>query len=112
MPHWRKCFNNDYIGSWDIPEGGVVITIDDVKVGELEGQKGEKSKAPLVHFSTEKGRSPKPFVCNRTNAKTISMMYGNRTEDWHGKEIELYATTCEAFGDTVECIRVKPGVPK
>jgi hypothetical protein len=47
------------------------------------------------------------MVMNKTNAKLIASHYGDDTDNWTGKEITLYPTTCQAFGETVPCIRVR-----
>jgi hypothetical protein len=52
------------------------------------------------------------MVGNKTNCKTLAAMYGNNTDDWVGKSCTLYVGQCEAFGETVDCIRIRPGVPK
>jgi hypothetical protein len=38
-------------------------------------------------------------------------MYGKDTDNWAGKWITIFPTTTEFGGETVDCIRVKPGVP-
>ena len=111
MPDYRGMFNRDYIGAWDLAEDQT-ITIVEVKAGELQN-KGGKDKKPICYFENTKGvRVEKGFVMNKTNAKTVAAMYGNDTAEWTGKKITLYATTCDVGGETVDCIRVRPGVPK
>jgi hypothetical protein len=44
---------------------------------------------------------------NKTCARVIKKAFGPETDSWVGKRIELYPTTCESFGDVVECIRVR-----
>jgi hypothetical protein len=51
------------------------------------------------------------MVLNKTSAKAIADLYGPKTEEWKGKDIQLFATTCQAFGKTVECIRVNNKAP-
>ena len=107
MADYRKMFDSEYIASWDLDKDQT-LTIKDVVAAEIEGNKGEKSKKPIVYFE----KTAKGMVLNKTNGKTVAAMYGPNTDDWKGKRITLFASTCEAFGDTVDCIRVRPGVPK
>ena len=59
---------------------------------------------PILRFKgTDKG-----LILNKTNARTIGLTYGNEMDNWIDKKITLYATTCEAFGETVPCVRVRP----
>lgn len=107
MPHWKKMMDTRYIGSWDLEDGDKTLTIAKVEGGEVEGPQG-KQKKPLVSFEGAR----KKLVANSTICKTIATMYGsNNTEDWIGKAITLYKTETQAFGETVECVRVRPQRP-
>ena len=109
MPHWRKMFDERFVGSWDFDgKESFTATISGVKVEEMADQNGTKLHKPVVYFEKAK----KGLVLNKTNAKTIAELYGNKTEQWKGKAIVLFATTCEAFGKQVECVRVRNQVPR
>jgi hypothetical protein len=59
---------------------------------------------PILRFEgTDQG-----MILNKTNARTIGLTFGNEMDGWKGKKITLFATTCEAFGKTVPCVRVRP----
>lgn len=105
---YRAMFDRDYIGAWDLGGQDVTVRITKVQAGELIAQGGRKSKKPLCWFEgKEKG-----FVFNKTNAKIVAAMYGNDTAAWIGKRITLYPTTTQMGGETVDCIRVRPSIPK
>ena len=107
----RSFFEKKYIGSWDLPEGrDVVVVIDHVEGGSVQGTSGESKKAPLLYFSNVKNKK-KPLVLNATNAKAVIKMYGKFIEDWSGKPIALYATRTLAFGEEVDCVRIRPQAP-
>jgi hypothetical protein len=103
---YRKMFDSEYIGAWDLPRD-VTVTIASVKAGQLVGEKGRTAKKPILRFE----RTEKAFAANKTNCKTIAAMYGTNTREWIGKRVTLYATTTEFGGKSVECIRVRPQVP-
>lgn len=111
MTDYRKFFDKDLIGSWDLDDSkDVVVTITKVEGGTLTGFGGRKSKKPIVYMrGTEKG-----FAVNATNGKTISAMYGNHVEQWVGKKIALYkSSTRNPNGDgDIDCIRVRPKIPE
>ena len=106
---YRSLYDKDFIGSWDIKDKDVTVTITRVVGGSLTGLGGRKSKKPVIYMKgTEKG-----FAVNATNGKAIAAMYGNHVEDWVGKRITLYkSSTRNPNGDgEVECIRVRPQIP-
>lgn len=107
MPDYRSYFDSDYIGHWDLQGQEVTVTINRVEAGELKNEKGTSHK-PIVFFEGKQ----KGMVLNKTNAKTIAGLYGADTAKWKGKKVILYPTTCQAFGQTQDCIRVRNEKPK
>jgi hypothetical protein len=109
MTDYRKYYDKDFIGAWDLADGDMTITITKCVGGSLTAPGGRKSKKPVVYFEgSEKG-----FALNATNGKTIAALYGNHVEQWAGKRITLYKSmTRSPQGDgDVECIRVRPTAP-
>lgn len=58
---------------------------------------------PIMYFE----KREKGMVLNRTNANTISMVYGTNTDDWVGGEVELFTAMVDFQGRSVEAIRVR-----
>lgn len=109
MAHWKTMMQKDYLYSFDLNGKAVTVTIDKVKGGELTGEGGKKTKKPLCYFRGSK--TGKPLALNSTNCKAIAAMYGNDVEAWVGKRITIFPTTTNFGSETVDCIRVKPGIP-
>jgi hypothetical protein len=107
MPDYRSMFDRDYIGAWDLKGKDVTVVITKVEARKLRNQKSQATK-PIIFFE----KAVKGFACNKTNGKTIAAMYGTDTDQWVGKAITIYATTTSFGSETVECIRVRPGIPK
>jgi hypothetical protein len=110
MTHFQQFYDRDYLGSFDLPEDkDIVVTIEDVKGGELVGTGGRKSKKPIISFVGKE----KKFVCNKPNSKTIAALYGNHVEKWAGKKIALYVgqTRDPSTGGEIACIRIRPQAP-
>lgn len=106
---YRKLYDKDFIGAWDIDGTDKVITIKRVDAGQLTSVGGRKSKKPVIYFEG----SDKGFALNSTNGKTIAAMYGVYVEGWIGKKIALFKSTTrnpDGSGD-VDCIRVRPKAP-
>lgn len=109
MTDYRKLFNKEYLGHWDLPEDrDAVVTIANVESGELHNPGKKADKKPILTFEGKEKR----MVCNATNAKTIAAMYGNHVEQWIGKKVALFRTTTHGPSGQVECVRVRPQPPK
>ena len=106
MTDYRTMFDRDYIGAWDLPHDATV-TIAKVEAKKIRNKSNANTK-PILHFVGKE----KELVCNKTNGKTIAAMYGTDVEKWIGKRITMYATTTTFGPDTVDCIRVRPGIPQ
>lgn len=100
---YRLMFPHDYLSSADLQGKEVKVVFEEVKVEKLRTPDGEEEHKPVARF---KGKDKK-LVLNKTNCRTVAGKYGNDTKDWVGKEVTLHATKCKAFGEIVECIRIK-----
>lgn len=109
MPDFRSLYDSNYIYAFDLKGRDVTATIGEVKAAKVKDTEGKEQKKPVLFFREAKDK--RGLVLCKTNGKTIAAMYGNLTEKWVGKRITLFATTCEAFGKQVECIRIRPLVP-
>ena len=108
----RSFFESKYLGAWDIPDGkkDVVLVIDHCEGSTIKGTSGEEKKAPVLYFRNVSDKR-KGLVLNKTNAKTLIKLYGKYVEDWPGKRIALYAGRTNAFGEEVDCLRIRPNAP-
>ena len=109
--HWKKLNNPDYLGAYALEPGeDMILTIKSAGEETYVGNAGKKETGLLIHFVEKEA---KPMICNATNAKTITKVAGSPyVEDWKGAKIALFATEVNAFGDTVEALRVRPYTPK
>ena len=107
--HWKRLINPDYIGVYALPNGGddMNVTIDYVQLEEITGSGGKKEDCMVAHLISQK-----PLILNVTNSKSIQKLYGPYIEDWAGKDITLYASTTKLAGEIVECLRIRPSVPR
>lgn len=105
----RKLYDKAYIYAYDLEGRDVTVEIVRVTGGTLVGTGGKSNKKPVLYFKgTEKG-----LALNITNARVIAGLYGGfDSEKWIGKRITLYATTTTFGSQTVDCIRIRPTVPK
>lgn len=115
--HSAFLFPREFLGAPDLQGKEVTLTISKLKQEEIPTDRGPETKW-VMHFVEMEARvkaNPKALnrrmVLNRTAAKTITKLYGPETNDWVGKRITLYATQCKAFGEVVDCIRIRKHVP-
>ncbi len=113
--HVDLMFPSKFVKSGELPPGeDVTLTIHRVSMQDLPRTDGTQSRLPVVEFA-EMQRRPeslqKRLVLNKTNARVIAALYGPVANEWIGKRITLYATTCQAFGKTTDCIRIRETVP-
>lgn len=108
--HWKKFHHPDYIGAYAFQPGEEkVLTIKSVSEEDVIGSNGRKEPCMVVKFAE---KEEKPLICNVTNAKTIEKVAGSGyIEDWVGVKIQLYVTEVQAFGDTVDAVRIRPKAP-
>ena len=106
MTHWRAMQDNTnkYAAAFDLQGKDVTLAIKEVKSEQVDSQNGDKKRKVIIYFDGAR----KPMLSNTTNCKTIASLYGTDVEKWKGKAITLYPTTTSAFGEIVECIRVRP----
>jgi hypothetical protein len=109
MPDFRSMYDSNYLYAFDLKGRDVTVTIRDVRAVKVKNSEKEEKK-PIVYFKESK--DARGLVLCKTNGKTIAAMYGNDTDGWVGKRVTLFAAMVDAFGKTVEAIRIRPLIPK
>lgn len=108
MPDYRSYFDRNYVSAFELNGKDVTVTIARVEAGKMPCKGTSKTeKKPVLYFNG----SDRGLALNKTNAKTVATLYGNKTEAWTGKRVTLFPTTTAFGGETVECIRIRPRVP-
>lgn len=82
-------YPSKYMKQDDLPNPAIGV-ISHVAVEEM--QDGEPK--PVVHYSN----GLKPMVLNKGNGEMICVLYGDDTDGWAGKSIEIYADPTIMFG--------------
>ncbi|MEW6744775.1 MAG: hypothetical protein AB1486_18635 [Planctomycetota bacterium] len=60
-----------------------------VKVLKLTKEEVQDETVPVLHMTAE-NQKLKPLILNRTNSGTMIELFGKETDNWIGKEIELF----------------------
>lgn len=123
--NWELAFPSEYLGSQHLHNRDVIVTISAINRPELEmfntktnrSEKKRKVVINLAELDAARERdpeSPRAWLCNKTNARTIAGLYGRNMDEWIGKRITLYPMKFRVDKDTGEitwAVRVRPVVP-
>ena len=100
----NQAYPSKYITEADLQGRPRVLTMAHVTVETMDQATGETK--PILFFQGAK----KGMVLNVTNKNAIVLLYGAETDNWVGKQIELYPSQTDFRGDVVPCIRCRaPG---
>ncbi len=107
MLHDKLLHPSDYLAAVEFLGRDVTLTMIAIAHEDLVMKGGVKDNKPVFRFSETK----KKFVCNKTNADSIAIMYGHKAEEWIGKRITFYPTQTAVGREMQLCIRVRETVP-
>ena len=102
MPDINTMFPSKYLKAADLRGKSVTVTIDRVVQEQVVEEEPDKW---IVYFSENRDRG---MVLNKTNALMISSTYGDNSDLWIGKAVELYTEQVSFQGKIVPGLRVKP----
>lgn len=99
-----SAFPSKYLKASDIPDDRpVTVTLDYVKIENVAGNDNPDDEKPVLYFQ---GKT-KGMVLNKTNSGIISDAFGDETDDWSGKTVQLTCSEVLFQGKMVPCLRVK-----
>jgi hypothetical protein len=100
MPKISEAFPSKYLTGASLNGRVVTATVNAV----IEEDVGQPPTAKLVCYfrGIERG-----LVLNKTNAGTLAGLFGDDTDSWRGKLIDLYETETSYQGRQVAAIRVR-----
>ena len=98
-----EAFPSKYLKAEDLKGQRIPVTISRVEMGDI-GDGDSREQKPIVYFQNKE----KGLVLNKTNAGNISYMYGDESDAWIGKQVELFTTIVPFQGRQVPAIRIAP----
>ena len=99
--------SSSYLRAYHLQGRDVSVEIETAQTETVKSTDGSEKKMLVIYFA---GKSL-GLGLNNTNISTIVGLHGKMVKTWKGKRITLYPTTCQSFGKTVECIRVRDVAP-
>lgn len=99
----NEIYPSKYLKADDLQGRDVRVTMQNVELEKI----GEDMK-PVLYF---KGKD-KGVVLNKTNAGTISIAYGDDTEDWFDQPLILFSVMVDFQGKVAPAIRCRAPTAK
>jgi hypothetical protein len=112
MPRVSEIYAGQYLNASELLPLGKrhPALIHDVRE-ELVGQ--DRTARIVISLTSRAGRAwPRDLVCNKGNATILANAYGDNTDEWIGKGVELFAETVQYQGKPVPGIRLMPVAQK
>jgi len=98
-----EVFPGKYLKASDLKGKPRTVEIDHAPYETLKNTKGEEQQKIVLYFVGAK----KALPLNMTNFDAVADIWGDDTEFWPGQKIELYPTTTQMGGKTVDCVRIR-----
>jgi hypothetical protein len=96
-------FPSQYIGKDDV-QTPIILHVGSVELRNV-GTESEQEEKPVIAWQEP---DAKPLIVNSTNWAMIESLYGEESDDWRGKPIELYFDPFVTFrGKRVGGVRVR-----
>lgn len=98
-------FPSKYIKAADLQDRNIEVIMDHIMMEEIKDPKDpdDAKVLPVLYFQGV----PKGMVLNKTNSKVIAAGYGKETDRWRDMPIVLFSAMVDAWGETVDAIRVR-----
>ena len=94
---WDELYPGRFLKAGDFKGKQVTLTMSEVKIEELVGDKGPQIKGVISFEKTEK-----QWALNKTNGLCLKAMFGRKVQEWVGKRVTLFPSNWN--GEM--CIRV------
>ena len=93
-----SAFPSTYIKAADLQGRAVRLTISDCRMEHFD----DESKPMLTFAGTERG-----LILNKTNSGVLTNAFGDETDDWRGRAVELYPDRVMFAGRLVDAVRIR-----
>lgn len=79
------------------------LVIQEFREEYIERPDGNMVKKQVLIFDEPSTR----LILNKTNARALAEMFGPETDDWRGKQVELYAEEKMVFGKMRQIVKIR-----
>src|SRR5262249_25400014 len=100
----NEVFPSKYLKAADLKRKSHIVTIERASYEPFKGLDGKETLKMVLYFRGAETSLP----LNVTNLDAVCDATGcSNTDDWPGKQIELYPTRTTMGGKAVDCIRIR-----
>lgn len=108
MAKISEVFAGSYVTASDLGPTHKTAIIHSVTVDTIGRDRALK---PILELVNSQGQAwPSALVLNKTNALRLAVAFGDDTDQWPGKAIELWAEPVDFNGASVPGIHVEPAL--
>jgi hypothetical protein len=98
----NNLFPSKYLKASDATPS-ITLTVKGVTWEKMKDKDGNEEEKPVIYFNEQ----TKGMVLNRTNANTLTHLYGSETDKWVGQRVVLGTEIVTAFGESKPALRFK-----
>ena len=102
-----EVFASDYLKAADLQGRSFQLVIDRCIMEDVGTAQKPDSKLCIYLRGAQK-----KFICNRTNAESISIVLGDETDNWRGHTLELFTMRVQGPNGMTDGIRCRVIVPQ
>jgi hypothetical protein len=104
MPTRDDIFPPKYLKASDLNGQPLTLVIKRAPVEALTSPDGKQERKTVLYFDGV----PKKLPLNQTNWDAVVDVTGEAdSDDWPGQKVEVYPTTTQMGGKTVDCVRIR-----
>lgn len=96
-------YPSKYLKAADLGDRSLTVTIDKVAMENVGQEGGAEEFKPVLYFQGKQ----KGLVLNKTNAEAIAYVYGDETDVWSGKAVEIFTMMVSYQGRMTPGIRIR-----
>ena len=97
-----QMFPSKWLASADLQGHCVTVTIRGITEERVGAPPKDEDKYVMWFEGKTKG-----LILNKTNGQAVGQLYGDETDNWMGKRVQLYVTQVRAFGAIHDAIRIR-----
>jgi hypothetical protein len=99
---YSSIYPSKYWKAADVESGPRILQIDGLEMERM----GDGETKPVLYFHHE----TKGLVLNKSNGNVLADLFGDDTDDWAGKRIEMFSVPTEYGGRSVQGLRLREPV--
>jgi hypothetical protein len=105
-------YAGDFITAAELPRGQRVVAVIIGATSEVVGQDSNAGQKVILSLQSRDGRNwPRRVILNKTNATVLAATFGDNTDGWLRRAIEIWQEMVSFQGRIVPGMRMAPAVP-